>query len=609
VDADWNEQGAIATRVARTTDVDVIGRTGAPFRPGGEIGHFLVHLANHGQDLAIAPGRIYVDGILCENDADAGVFYTAQPDLPGAPLPGPAGNFMVYLDAWERHVTSIDDPLLRDVALGGPDTTTRARVVWQVKLEQVDGAACENWTPPAPPTGQLRASGEPPQGVTNDCSVPAAGGYRRLENQLYRVEIHQGSGGTGAPTFKWSRDNASTVSRVKATDQAASIILVDDPGRDDVIGFASARFVELSDDERALQNLPGVLLEVDVVTGASVKVKNPSNASLATGTNPVLRRWDGTGDVTTGGVIPIEDGVQVEFDTGTFAAGDYWMFPARTLTAAVEWPSGAFETRHGTLHHFCPLAIVAWNGEVFTNVLTDCRAVFPPLTAIKASDVSYDPAACQSLAGTTTVQQALDKLCQSPGGEEAGIHINSVLLLSGAELVNDALVLAADFAKGIEIKLDKPVFQQSVRNQKGLPNPVCTVTLELPWPMMPAERDFWKLSPVVVPGFVPLTISAQVNSDGPLIVWVPTPDSQQFLAENLLLTIFNQTHGAVQRVLARLVLRGNFIWGPNVPELYLDGEAFAIPATAGPALRLPSGNGRRGGNFEMWFWLSRPPTP
>jgi hypothetical protein len=609
LDADLNEEADIVAHLARTTEADVIGPAGAPFHLPSEFKHFAVQVAPDGQDLLVAPGRIYVDGILCENEAAGGMLFTAQPDLPGASLPDAQGSYMVFLDVWERHVGPVDQfgdafPPLREAALGGPDTATRARVVWQVKLAQVDGVACQSWTPPAPPTGKLRASAEPTQGVTSDCSVPAGGGYRRLENQLYRVEIHRGSE-AGTPGFKWSRDNGSMASKVKATDQAASVVVVEDAGRDEVLGFASARFVELSDEERVLNGRPGLLLEVDVVTGTTVKVKNPANASLATGTNPVLRRWDGTGEVAAGSVIPLEDGVEVEFDAGTFATGDYWMIPARTLTAAVEWPDAAFEPRHGTVHHFCRLAIVAFNGQVFTTTVTDCRELFPPLTAIKASDVSYDPAACANLAGTTTVQQAFDKLCQVQGGDDPGIHIVKLGLLSGVELTNDALVPAPALARGLQVALDKPVFQDSVRNQKGLPNPVCSVTLELPWPMLPTERDFWQMSAPNVAGYHPLTLAAQVNADGPLVVWVPLPEVQKWLAERLMPILFNQTHGSIQIVLARLVLRGNFIWGPKEPELYLDGDAFAVPSPAGPAIKLPSGNGRRGGNFEMWFWLTR----
>jgi hypothetical protein len=57
----------------------------------------------------------------------------------------------------------------------------------------------------------------------------------------------------------------------------------------------------------------------------------------------------------------------------------------------------------------------------------------------------------------------------------------------------------------------------------------------------------------------------------------------------------------------RLTLEGNFIWrtkrGP-----YLDGEAFGdqVHSTAKhvEAFLPQSGDKRRGGTFDMWFWLA-----
>ena len=148
-------------------------------------------------------------------------------------------------------------------------------------------------------------------------------------------------------------------------------------------------------------------------------VKNPDNLSLAVGTSPTLRRWDGVVALAAATPAELEDGVQVEIDAGTFGVGHYWMIPARTSTGRVEWPhDGAiapapvFEARHGTAHHYCVLAAVSLLGGVFGRPL-DCRHLFPPLTAIAAPDVSYDPSGCDNLTGTTTVQEAIDVLCKA----------------------------------------------------------------------------------------------------------------------------------------------------------------------------------------------------
>jgi hypothetical protein len=59
------------------------------------------------------------------------------------------------------------------------------------------------------------------------------------------------------------------------------------------------------------------------------------------------------------------------------------------------------------------------------------------------------------------------------------------------------------------------------------------------------------------------------------------------------------------RVLARLQLRGNFIWSKKDSEIFLDGELFALKSQS--ELKFPSGDRIRGGNVDMWFWLVPPP--
>jgi hypothetical protein len=74
------------------------------------------------------------------------VTYRTQPDYPvpaDAPLGSATGTYQVYVDVWERPITYVEDDSIREVALGGPDTAARAKVVWQVKLTgPVAGGAC-----------------------------------------------------------------------------------------------------------------------------------------------------------------------------------------------------------------------------------------------------------------------------------------------------------------------------------------------------------------------------------------------------------------------------------------------------------------------------------
>ena len=135
LDADFNEQASILLHYMRALARDLIGPYAAPSANAG----FLLSYDQKNKDLIISAGRYYVDGILVENLEDTP--YSQQPDWPvpdsdplTAELNDPTGGlFWAYLDVWERHVTSIEDDDIREKALNGPDTCTRAKVAWQVK--------------------------------------------------------------------------------------------------------------------------------------------------------------------------------------------------------------------------------------------------------------------------------------------------------------------------------------------------------------------------------------------------------------------------------------------------------------------------------------------
>src|SRR5436309_1412723 len=75
LDADWNEQQAILQHRAESQAIDIIGRNGAPQQGGG----FAIHLLPGDRDFLITPGRIYVDGILCELDQGTAVQVQSVP--------------------------------------------------------------------------------------------------------------------------------------------------------------------------------------------------------------------------------------------------------------------------------------------------------------------------------------------------------------------------------------------------------------------------------------------------------------------------------------------------------------------------------------------------
>jgi hypothetical protein len=426
LDSDANAQASILLHYLRTLAADLIGPFGGPSDDAG----FAISTGSgqEGPTLEIGPGRYYVDGLLCEAD---GIDYFQQPDgylakagyppLPGAP-------YLVWLKVWERFISAVEDPELREVALGlnGPDTTGRTRVVWQVLASSWPtsvGPLPGNLTAPMfyddywagiklsllnRPTGTLMAQAIPPQAAPDACVLSPSSGYRGPENQLYRVEIHKdGAPDTATPpdtaTFMWSRDNGSVI--LPITGISGNVVSVTTLGRDPQLSVDVGNYVEIVDDAYASQGTPGPIpryteplhhvtgvdpVHLTVTLDQAPATKVGSDQSL----HPYLRRWDEDEvlttkagltidsqdqaiDIVAGTWIDLEDGVQVQFSEGTYRAGDYWLIPARVVTGNVEWPDDAHGNPLalpplGVRYHVAPLAVVA-NGSV-----TDVRRQFLP---------------------------------------------------------------------------------------------------------------------------------------------------------------------------------------------------------------------------------------
>jgi hypothetical protein len=466
IDADGNEQIAIDHHIAATTATDVIGQAGYPLETlpdGTSAGGFALALNAAGTDLEISKGRMYVDGLLVENDAASATLLT-QPDMPGVTLNAlgvtQSGIYLVYLDVWERLVTALDDPAIRETALGGPDTSVRTKLVWQVKLASLGPApqagspvptcatAGQPW--PSASTGALAAgTGQP--GSDLPCILPPQNGYQRLENQLYRVQIHT-PGADNTATFKWSRENGSVVSLISApptvggTPPPATVtgptFWVTSLSNDPTLGLQADDWVELTDDSSELTAGSGTLYQVAATPtdGHTVTISGGSTTTVNLSLHPKLRRWDQSGaglgqgiTVTTGAPIPLEGGVQVQFSPGTYRAGDYWLIPARTATSVqqgyVEWPVDASsnpvpQPPSGIRHHYAQLGLVeftapgTFGGLGTATAPTDCRLPFPPLTDLMPAQ-SASPCTIVAKPGAGWEQPILDYFQQARANAKA----------------------------------------------------------------------------------------------------------------------------------------------------------------------------------------------
>jgi hypothetical protein len=239
-------------------------------------------------------------------------------------------------------------------------------------------------------SGQLRAQAEPELDETGACEVPAGAGYRGLENQLYRVEVHSVES-EDEINFKWSRENGSVV--VRWDKQEGNKLTVSSAGRDDVLGFVPDDWIELTDDGRGLRGEAGLLVQVIKVDGRALTIDPKGQTVNIADFEPTrkVRRWDMPADTglftvdlaETDNWIDLEKGVQVSFEPGVYHVGDYWLIPARTVTRNVEWPRAGNDPLpqlpQGIHHRYCRLAVVDFDGSAWTRI-HDCRKLFPPLT-------------------------------------------------------------------------------------------------------------------------------------------------------------------------------------------------------------------------------------
>lgn len=408
LDVDLTAAGDISADRAEVETLDTLGPLAVPIGPDG----FRI-----GAGGTISAGRLYLDGLLVENPSACTL--VTQPH-PAAPLPpGPA---IAGMKALVRHIDPVEDRRLADKALGDAAAAGRGLVDWQVFAVPLTGGGPVDCGTPStdwdnivlPSSGRLSARVDPGTASANFCSPASAGGFTRLENVLYRIEVDGGVQAGGFPVLdgprfglsglrlKLSRRNASVMTRI--TNHNGRELTVDPPVLDAGQWFAAGGAAEIvcvhdDVDPRAAASQTRLftvaLAQEDRVTLAAGDPL-PLPAPIALGTDWYLRLWDvfpnfaiSAAAVPGGGATNVEidcgDGVLITVwlaaaGTTLFRRGDWWSFTARA-DGTIDWPLDAANNPvplvpDGPRIHYARLA-VSPGPEIMP---IDCRPIFVPLT-------------------------------------------------------------------------------------------------------------------------------------------------------------------------------------------------------------------------------------
>jgi hypothetical protein len=443
----------------------------------------------------IQPGSYHLQGLTLNNPTEANYPDQGFPASVGFPPTGSDSQLLTisasqigvaYLEGWERMITALQDPGIREQALSTSlDTTVRTAAVPQVKTLVFTSPN----SPPGPfptaaqirtafanhfvPTGTMSLTTGTASVVDNPCAITLDSGFTGRENHLYHFEVHSFDGTT--VLIKWSREAGSELFGVATIDRANALVGVPNTSllRNGDLVEVLTDVVELGDQAPGALTLGGGSnfeflpshRDVGVLATLSaqgsdaagnnvfllVQPNNPPNpvnldarrySAAAPGIR--LRRWHGTASNGTtpippaGSVTPaqfnIESGLILNI-TGTFEVGDWWQFEARLQPNLNSTP---ILTRHGPERLFSPLALLGSATGNLPQVTAWLDQPFVPAAQLDADHVKFDPTVAllvsppvtgtdPQLGPTSTMQGIIDDLLRFGPGQTIVKQITEII--------------------------------------------------------------------------------------------------------------------------------------------------------------------------------------
>jgi hypothetical protein len=410
LDSDWNEQSEIILGNLRSAICDILGPFAIPekhYLPGNNQNAFAISdfkITTGGLiDFGIGGGFAYIGGYPYNLQSD--IKFSGQSDYPEPENSRIQGDILVYIEAWERSISYIDDDMIREPALGGPDTDLRSKLVGQIKIIGIDKIespidACnylESLAFNANINLTLQIEQSSMQTSMSFGEVEMAGGIIP-SNLHYRIELHRGLNPDGTQTegFKWSDENGAIAVRALKTLDSRRILIEE---LEQVTGesLKQGDWVELTNLVTELRRSGSQMARIESLETASgglvvtldtdihpilTRRKNGARSGLDQGLAPRLRRWSGyITPLTLKTVYDLGRGVKVVFGCGEkkplLEPSDFWTYAIRDREYnKLHAPQKALP--QGIRKHRHPLAIIRRDGDKLIEII-DCRRFFKPL--------------------------------------------------------------------------------------------------------------------------------------------------------------------------------------------------------------------------------------
>jgi len=421
LEADGNEAAMLAEEALRLETIDIVGPSGTP-----DDGYAPTSGKGPG-DVNIGPGTFYVGGWRLQRLASEGKIDLAkQPDwvdfpapaLPPAQPPPPMteGDFLVALLVNEQTVCAVEDQALREVALGGPDSAARTRLMQHFLSLPIKGTTCADGAKAVaqalkadgvtldPATLQIKSAAKlkvgfvPGPTSTDPCTPAAAGGYLGADNQLVRVTVIDYDAAAKTGTLLWGWNNASIMYRASAGDplhltlKGTPIDGEHAPQKGQAVEILRTQSVLDSKNQNYVASAQGFVTTVHDAysfdTGQLSLTDQLPDAYTKDKTTLFIRLWQATVPFVAGQPTKLDDisGITVTVTLPllptAIALRPYWRFAVRPSTPVRVYPQRYFDAAQppdGPRQWIADIAVMEASREGATLV-EDCRPHFVPLT-------------------------------------------------------------------------------------------------------------------------------------------------------------------------------------------------------------------------------------